>query len=70
MFEYQVVVSFGGAVIFSTQWSVGESKTRDVAWLLASKLGIGYEVVVATRKEEFVRTPWEQFGLGLPLSGR
>jgi hypothetical protein len=67
MFEYQVIVSFQGSVLFRTCWHAGATQARDLAWLLASKLNGGYEVGVATRKEEFVATPWEQFGLELPL---
>ena len=67
MFEYQVIVAFQGAILFRTSWQVGESKAKEVAWLLASKLGEGYEVGIGTRKEEFVATPWEQFGLNIDL---
>lgn len=66
MFEYQVIVAFAGAIVFKTCWQVGEAKTRDLAWLLASKLGEGYEVSVGMRKEEFMSIPWEQFGLDIP----
>lgn len=69
MFEYQVIVAFGGAILFKTCWQVGEEKARDIAWLLASKLGEGYEVGVGTRKEEFLATPWEQFGLTVSGEG-
>lgn len=67
MFEYQVIVAFQGSVLFRTCWAVGETKARDLAWLLATRLGEGYEVGVGTRKEEFVATSWEQFGLNLDL---
>lgn len=67
MFEYQVIVSFQGSIVFRTCWHAGASQARDLAWLLASRLGEGYEIGVGTRKEEFVATPWEQFGLDLPM---
>jgi len=63
MFEYQVIVAHSGQIIFKTCWMVGELKARELAWLLAEKLGHGYEIGVGTRKEEFVATPWELFGL-------
>ena len=63
MFEYSVIVSYRGAVIFRTEWHVGVREAREVAWLLATKLGDGYDIGVRARKEDFVATPWEVFGL-------
>lgn len=63
MFEYQVIVAFGGSILFKTCWKVGEKDARDLAWLFAEKLGDGYEIGVGIRKEEFMATPWNEFGL-------
>lgn len=63
MYEYQVIVAYAGQILFKTCWQVGEMKAREIAWLLASRLGDGYEIGVGTRKEEFLATPWREFGL-------
>lgn len=63
MFEYQVIVGYAGSILFRTCWKVGEQEARDLAWLLAEKLGPAYEVGVGVRKEEFLATPWHEFGL-------
>lgn len=66
MLEYQIIVGYGGAILFRTCWKVGKSEARDLAWLMASKLGPDYDVGVGVREESFVAIPWEQFGLDLP----
>lgn len=63
MFEYQVIVAFQGTVIFRTEWHVGGKQARELAWMLASRLGERYDIGVAVRREEFVAVPWQQFGL-------
>lgn len=63
MFEYQVIVRFSGVVLFRTCWHVGPKEAREIAWLLASRLGETYEVSVGVRNEELRAVPWNEFGL-------
>jgi hypothetical protein len=63
MFEYQVIVRFNGIVLFKTEWHVGPKEAREIAWLMASRLGEQYEVCVGVRNEALRAIPWNEFGL-------
>ena len=63
MFEYQIIVEFNGVRVLRTEWHVGKTEARDMAWLLASKLGDAYRISVRERQEPFTSIPWEEFGM-------